>query len=373
MHSEPSRHSENLFIRFCINGLCKMYLPEANTFSASYRKMNGRMQNVRHPRLEFKYSMNTFMGLHNARTAGYDVPFDIDSDYGRLAKTVSASYITPEEIAAAVWAGRVLNVQVPADAMAGFTAIVRHEAFRPTASAQTMAWLICACIWAGDEFATAADTLVKKVIDFYIHPVSLLVKHTPQGLRSDWASFAASCYIAYALLVYGRRCNEAAAIDYGIRIAQKLVGLQGPQGQWGWYYCVGNGTIADYYQVYSVHQEAMAPFFLLEAIDQGHEEFRAPLIKGFRWILGDNELNQRLVSPEHSIVWRSLKRKDRFEKARRFCRGITAKCSAANGTLLRGADVQLNYECRSYELGWALWAFAQRRDFNDLLDDPAFA
>ena len=36
-------------------------------------------------------------------------------------------------------------------------------------------------------------------------------------------------------------------------------------------------------------------------------------------------------------------------------------------------SLRINTECRSYELGWALWAFAGRREFDDILNDASFA
>jgi hypothetical protein len=364
--------NQNAFIIYCINGLSKMYLPETGTFSASYREINGSMHNVRDPRLEYKYSMNTFMGLHKSRLAGYDVPFDIESDYVRLAKNLAAPYITPEEIAATVWAGGALNIEIPGQALSALKAVLNNQPLLQSATAQTLAWLIFACIEAGNDFLQHADFLVKKTSQEYFDTSSCLVRHTPKGYRSNWSSFAASCYIAYAFLVYGRICSDLKIRNYGLQIVEKLVQLQGSQGQWAWYYHVPTGVVSDYYQVYSVHQEAMAPFFLLEAIDQGHDEFLEPLMKGFRWILGENEIGQKMVASEKSVIWRSLKRKDYMERGARFLRGLGSEFLQYKSIPLGTDKLLVNYECRSYELGWALWAFAGRHDFNGLLNNQAF-
>ena len=360
------------FIQFCIRGLQHMYLPQAHAFSASYRDVNGSMHNIRHPGLEYKYSMNTFMGLHKAAAAGYDLPFDIEADFNMLAQNVTAGYVTAEDVAATVWAAGAMGLKTPPAALAALRAVVSDESLLNSATAQTMAWLVFATLAAGDAYLRDGHRLVQRLCERYLHDRSHLVRHTPAGLRSDWASFAASCYTAYVLLCFGNACNDEQIRARGVRIARKLVSLQGAQGQWAWFYYVPDGVVADYYQVYSVHQEAMAPLFLLAAIDQGYDEFRAPLTRGFDWILGRNEFTQSMVSTEHSLVWRSAVRNGPMEKGIRFARGLAAKYAGYRSQPIPGEALHLNRECRSYELGWALWAFAGRDDFDLLLKHVAF-
>ena len=48
--------------------------------------------------------------------------------------------------------------------------------------------------------------------------------------------------------------------------------------------------VLDFYEVYSVHQYGMAPAFLECAERHGVPKARDALIKGFKWVLGDNQL-----------------------------------------------------------------------------------
>ena len=360
------------FIDFCISGLQRMYLPHEHVFSASYKEVDMKMVHVRNPSQEYKYSMNTIMGLHNARVGGAKVPFNIETDFRFLLGKLDEPYVTQEDIAATVWTGAILGEPLPSSAISSLKFIIQKAKRQSHLTAQTMAWLGLSSLALGGERIADASTIVSILIRDYVHPKSHLVRHMPRGIRTDWASFAASCYVAYALLLYGRLCANDTVVNSGIGIARSLVGLQGPKGQWPWFYYVPGGRIADYYQVYAVHQEAMAPFFLLEAIDQGYSEFSEPLVRGFRWILGNNELHSSLVSREHRVVWRSVCRKHRFEKGLRMLRALAAR----TGYTDRSADperIAINRECRSYELGWSLWAFGSRTDFRELLDDTAFA
>ncbi len=362
----------NKFIILCIKGLEKMHFPNENVFSASFCNINNRMQNLRNPSMEYKYSMNTFMGLYKAQLAGYEVPFDIQSDFHKLSKNVKEPYVQAEDVAATVWTAGSIGMQIPAPALSELESIMQDDAFLKSATSQTMSWLIFALLAAHGDYIKYAHKLVQYMSARYMDKETHLVRHKPSGFRSDWSSFAASCYTAYVFLYYAKICSNERVHNLGIKIARKLVELQGAQGQWPWYYYVPGGVVADYYQVYSVHQEAMAPLFLLEAIDQGYDEFRKPLIKGFKWILGENELGQSMVSTEHSLIWRSVVRNSQMEKCVRFARGLASKFFGYKSKPVSNDSLYINRECRSYELGWALWAFAGRTDFDELLNHQIF-
>jgi hypothetical protein len=360
------------FIVFCIEGLKRMYHPGEHVFSASYRQKDGNMTHIRNSSQEFKYGMNTIMGLHKARVGGAEVPFDLEGDFRFLLGKIDEPYVTEEDIAAAAWTGAVLGEPLPSSVISSLKWIIEEAAGRLNLTAQTMAWLGLSSLAIGGEGLAGASAVVSILLQEFVHPESRLVRHRSRGVRADWASFAASCYVAYTLLLYGRQCADERAVRTGIEIARSLVGLQGTMGQWPWFYYVPGGRIADFYRVYAVHQEAMAPFFLLEAIDQGYCEFIEPLRRGFRWILGNNELDSSLVSREHCVVWRSLCRNHRFEKGARMLRAFVSRTGYRDGPA--GPErVTVDRECRSYELGWSLWAFGSRIDFRELLDDGAFA
>jgi len=210
--------------------------------------------------------------------------------------------------------------------------------------------------------------LIAKLLNDYVDKKTFLVKHKVRGFRSNYSSFGSICYAVYAMLKYSKIFNDVKCMNIAGQIIKNLVQLQGPNGQWAWFYNVKTGEIVDYYQVYSVHQYAMAPFFLLEAIDHGYEEFREPLKKGFLWIFGNNEILTSMLSPDLNIIWRSLVRSyflkyTYIDKGARFLRGVLNLPSKTTK-----ANLYINKECRSYELGWGLWAFAGRDDFDDLLN-----
>ena len=362
----------SLFERFCIRGLERMYLRKENVFSASYRMKDGQMTNVRNPDSEYMYSMNTLMGLHKAKLAGCEVFVDIESVYSALAAGLDCRNPSTESVAATVWAGNSIGCQIPPAAKTLFEGLVSSASRSDELSAQAVAWAITACVSGGTNYHEVAADLAQYSRERYVNHAGVLVRHTVSGVRKNWASFAASCYMAYAFLLVGEALKDETMRKTGLEIARTLVGLQGPQGQWAWFYHVPTGRVADYYPIYSVHQHAMAPFFLIEAIDQGYSEFRKPLERGFRWILGYNELNQSMINHHYGVIWRSLVRRGPFPKVFRSIRSIGVRYAGLASTVERPDVLYINTECRSYELGWALWAFAGRRDFDELLNHSSF-
>jgi len=363
---------KNRFTRFCIKGLERMYIPSERVF-ATRRLKGGQIAHVRDRKLEYLFTMNALMGLHQARTQGSEVFLDIDSDYHFMAARVDEYSRYFLNTAATVWTGRCIGTEIPPKVTSLFHDRLEDAPRMKHLEAKELAWLIVACLTGGKEYHENALALATLAAERYIHAGTALVREDPAGLRKDWASFGAHSYMAYAFLLLARRIESEWARGLGLRIARKLLQLQGPEGQWGWMYHVPNGRVADYYPIYSVHQYAYAPFFMVEAIDQGYDEFREPLVRGFRWILGQNELGQSMVEPMHQVVWRRMIRRGAEAKLLKVFRGmVTIHCGLKSGT--KGADaVQIDRQCHGFEMALPLCVFSGRGDFSEILDDSCFS
>jgi hypothetical protein len=192
------------------------------------------------------------------------------------------------------------------------------------------------------------------------------------GFRRRWASFATQTYLTLACYRYGEVFGHKPAIDLANRCVRKLLDLQGPMGEWPWFYDVVKATVVDFYEVYSVHQDGMAPAFLQHADRHGVHAAIPAMRKGFTWIYGNNQLGKSMLASELGLILRShVRRGELRSKAKRAVRSLG--CSFGNGTskLARPEDLELRRECRSYHLGWVIWAFADRRDLPDLTHHPS--
>lgn len=178
--------------------------------------------------------------------------------------------------------------------------------------------------------------------------------------RGRIGSFADQVYptIAFARLAQALQDDKARAMT--LQTAEKMCELQAAGGEWCWQYDSVRGTVVSRYPVYSVHQHAMGPMMLFEAAEATGRDFSGEVYNGLAWISGHNELGRDFVESSLGLIWRCiyLEPKDAyFDAAMRFF-GLR-KGTADAGRL------KVRYECRPYELGWLLYAFAMRNDVRE--------
>src|SRR5262249_16281225 len=122
----------------------------------------------------------------------------------------------------------------------------------------------------------------------------------------------------------------------------------GSMGQWWWHYNSRTGQVAERYPVYSVHQHAMAPMALFALQNASGIDFDSYINKGLQWISEPNELQQDLKDDSASVVWRCI----------RPVNTHVGRVRSLAGKNLTPNHLQVLKECRPYELGWLLYAFA---------------
>jgi hypothetical protein len=121
---------------------------------------------------------------------------------------------------------------------------------------------------------------------------------------------------------------------------------------------VRTGLPFDVYPIFSVHQDSMAMLFLFPAKLYGVAGVDEAIDRSFRWNFGHNELDACLVRSEPCAwFYRSIERDERWPRARRYLRALGPP---ARTYPARSRNVRLNRECRSYHLGWVLYAWSGR-------------
>jgi hypothetical protein len=176
------------------------------------------------------------------------------------------------------------------------------------------------------------------------------------SLRGRIGSFADQVYPIYALAKFGEAFQNRDALEYARSCAEAICRAQGSLGQWWWHYDALTGKVFQRYPVYAVHQHGMAPFALFALADVAGLDFSKSISKGLAWIYGNNELNLDLREAPSNLVWRSVYRRNASGTYLRelvdFLRGISSPVPIG--------DLRIKLECRPYELGWLLYAFAGR-------------
>lgn len=178
-------------------------------------------------------------------------------------------------------------------------------------------------------------------------------------------SFASQVYPVQGL------CELALATDTAppsevAQVCNYLMESQGERGQWWWFYSTRARKVIEGYPVYSVHQDAMAFLAMLPAIQLLVGDYRPALIRGLRWVTGDNELGESLVDPTHGLIYRAIQRRgadaDGFAGWSQRQRAAVYLAAVANRRLRAPRNVEVLRECRSYHLGWLLLAAAMALD-----------
>jgi hypothetical protein len=170
--------------------------------------------------------------------------------------------------------------------------------------------------------------------------------------RGRIGCFADQVYPIYALSRYSQAYGDKSAAAQATECGRRICEAQGPLGQWWWHYDFSSGNVIGRFPVFSVHQHAMAPMALQVLGDATGSDYSRWLFKGVEWI-HNNELNFNMEDDSVNVVWRCI-------SLSKSARGIRV----AKSLLLNREDPQTNeglsvlYECRPYELGWMLYAFA---------------
>jgi hypothetical protein len=175
------------------------------------------------------------------------------------------------------------------------------------------------------------------------------------SVRGRIGSFADQVYPTIAFSRLSQALQDENAKQMAMRTALKMCELQGPLGEWCWHYDSVCGKVVSRYPVYSVHQHAMAPMMLFAAGEATGCDFSEAIYKGLAWISGNNELGRDFVEPSLGLVWRCIYLDSTDAYADAALRFLRLRSGAAEAVRLK-----VRYECRPYELGWLLYAFAGR-------------
>lgn len=226
------------------------------------------------------------------------------------------------------------------------------------------AWALIAAL-AGRRFADTSHVMVlarnklfagRSASGLFPH---LLPASAGGRMRSHIGCFADQVYPIQALSRLYAAFGDAAALSMAETCAARICTLQGSDGQWWWHYDTRDGSVAEGYPVYSVHQHAMGPMALLELREAGGGDYLKAIIKGLDWLERRPEVTATLVVPEKGVVWRKVARREPNKAVRAMAAFTTA---ISPGLHVPGVDMlfpprSVDYECRPYELGWLLYAW----------------
>lgn len=369
---QPSLNSP--LVDFALNGLQRCWMPEHGRWSHIYH-LDGRSQpNESVPHSDVFYTLNVLLGLSRLR----EIPDAIDAPgiFQRNAIQLIELPVPMYAYGMALWAAAELKLDMPAELERHIESLLLEERNWKNFRAQDLGMVLCGIVAqakAGHErWLPYANMLFEFLVEKY-QSQSGLFFDAPSGLRRRFASFATQTYLTLACYHYGEFYGNLGAIRMAAECTRKLIKLQGPQGEWPWFFDAQQGRVLDFYEIYSVHQYGMAPAFLECAERYDIREARGALIKGFNWVLGCNQLQKPTLLPELQLSIRShVRLGEHHTNKQRMLRAIQNVCLPRAAGLIDSRDVGLRLECRSYELGWILWSFGRRFDLSELTHNQIF-
>jgi hypothetical protein len=312
-----------------------------------------------------RYTLMVALGFQRAAASGYRVPrppselLDLTLDH--------PAGLSLGDRGLALWASTRLG-----DARA--EEFVKDLANVPTSSmsgleGMEIAWLVLGAV-AAVGAGLGAGLLLERMLAVLRSrggKRSPLFHHTGTGRgRALLPNFATQIYSVLALADVGRITGDARAIREAQDLADLLVELRHDDAGWPWLYHAEKGVVVERYQVYSVHQDAMAPmafFALAEATgDIGYARAGA---EGLPWCFGANELGFQFYDAPNRFAHRAIRRKGWADRAELWV-NTAATVTGRRGRSTLG-EVEINATCRPYHLGWILEAWAGREQHIELL------
>ncbi len=237
-------------------------------------------------------------------------------------------------------------------------------------NAVELAWIVQGLtrLAQSEKGSTSLDEILKqahqKLLALYVSQSRLFARHSRKGIVGGMsariACFADQIYPVLAMANYGRRFSHQQSVEAACAVADRLCELQGPLGQWWWHYDTGKNVVAEQYPVFSVHQDGMAPMALLALDEVAGTDHSRYIEAGLNWLIGPNELNLNMIQPQKGIVWRDIHRRE-VAKAFRFVRDGLSLSGWGRAHRVMGKrwfGYVVNKECRPYQLGWILYAWA---------------
>lgn len=193
---------------------------------------------------------------------------------------------------------------------------------------------------------------------------SPLFRHTAghRG-RALLPNFATEIYTLLALTEAAR--DGLHPPSDAVALADLLIESRDADGGWPWLFHAEDGTVVERYEIYSVHQDAMAPMALFALTEvTGSTAYAAAAVESFAWGFGRNDLGHHFYDVDANFAHRSVRRQGWAHRA-----GLVLNTAAATTHAQRRFEVgnlEINTTCRPYHLGWVMEAWSGREHLHSL-------
>jgi hypothetical protein len=335
-------------------------------FPFSTLLVDGEYRNDYRRPLAFRYTINTLLGLQQAAVpAGIAAEEELrDMTNAFLARRFDDVESPADHGLLMVLLRGEHQRQEAAKAFAHVKRLANRD-LDSSLNVQDLAWML----WGASSWATSgvvgarevAHALYQRLVEAFVDPATGLARHSTRRYRRRMVSFGSTVYALRALHEYAVASGDEEAKQRFLSGVERVIEFQGPRGEWPWLFDTHGGFVREIYPVYAVHQDSMAMLFLLPALDAGLRGASSAIRRSLPWGFGVNELGVDMYpeSPRF-MAYRAIERRDPLPRLARYLRFAARTFSARSAEFARPASLRVNPECRSYHLGWLLYAWSGR-------------
>ena len=289
-----------------------------------------------------RYTLMVELGLLRAQAAGYAVPFDLDELDAVAWRELEAGGLTPGDIGLMLWIDARRDGGCGDELADRLDAALASNGGLGARLGMELGWIVTGLahhVAAGGSrtgVRLLSEALDQLLVDNRA-PSGLFRHFGDAGWRRRFPNFATQIYSVLALAVVARHGLDDRALPAAIATADRLLEMQLPDGGWPWLFDAERGIVVERYEIYSVHQDAMAPMALLELWEVCRDpRFTDAVARGLAWIHGGNELGVDMVDrakrarpPLHSSQARPRPALGRSEDGRIARRPVDARSDRA--------------------------------------------
>jgi hypothetical protein len=353
----PSELDVRRLIELALAGLGQMRLDDG-TFCLEQTAESSRPKGR-----SLRYSLMCAIGLDSASRAGHAHDLAGPELEGALHAAEDSGELKPGDLGLYLWLDALRDGSGRDRLRDNLVRRLDAEGGLPAREGLELSWIVHGLALSGGDdrlFRDALQTLLDNQ-----RPSGLFTHYGDGRRRSRFPNFATEVYSVLALATVAKLELDERAVPAATRAADRLLLLQLRDGGWPWLYDAATGRVVEPYEVYSVHQHAMAPMGLLALAEAtGDTRYAAAAGDGLQWIYGRNELGRSMIDEQRLVIYRSIRRQG--ATARLASAANVAGASALRRPLLpKVGPVELNDTCRPYELGWLLEAWCGRETVLD--------
>jgi len=299
--------------KVCLESLPRLYLEEAGILAKGV-SWNGETYEVLKPSV--LDTANVLLALYTLRSRGIEAPLDAD----RLLTQCVGDYLEHCDFAETVllvWADS-LGDRKHSERL---WPLLQERLPRHSSNTMLLSWAlsgVCEHFKAGGD-RESTESLARNLYDTiagnqFRRTGLFFSSNDREGFlrkRRPLSHLPSQVFAIQALAEYSLTFSDKRAADLALRCADRLCALQGPQGQWWCVYNVREGTVAEKYPVYSVHQDGAMPT-ALNLVGRARQDHRLEEAgtRGLMWVFGNNELQTSLVDDKQKLVLRGIRQDD---------------------------------------------------------------